>query len=78
MGINPRSVDPPKVSVWLSHFKWCHLIDSPLAVQIVLASLNQEDLELVVEVGKSTSDDTTTRTTTNHNNINFVWDSHLG
>ena len=49
----------------------------PWVVEIILPSFNQKNLELVVEVGKPTSDDTTTRTTTAHNDIDFVWDGHL-
>lgn len=52
-------------------------MSSPWVIQIVFPSLNQKDLELVVQVGKPASDDTTTRTTTAHNDINFVWDGHL-
>lgn len=52
-------------------------MNSPWVVQVVFPSLNQKNLELVVEVGKPAGDDTAARTTTAHNDINFVRNGHL-
>lgn len=50
----------------------------PSVVQVVLASLNEEDLKFVVEVGQSTSWHAAGRATTTHDNINLVGNSHDG
>ena len=76
--VDPRSVDPSKIQYASCVFMRVEPMNSPWVVQVVLPSLNQKNLELVVEVGKPASDDTTTRTTTTaHNDINFVRDGHL-
>lgn len=51
--------------------------ENPWVVEVVLSSLNQEDLEVVVEIGESSSHNTTTRTTSAHDDVDLIWDRHL-
>ena len=47
--------------------------EDPWVVEVVLSSLNQEDLEIVVEVGQPTRNYTSTRTSTAHDDIDLAW-----
>ena len=51
--------------------------ENPWVVEVVLSSLNQEDLEVVVEIGETSSHNTTTRTTSTHDDVDLIWDRHL-
>lgn len=48
----------------------------PWVVEIVFTCLDQEDLEVVIEVGKSASGNTAGAASTADDNINLVRDSH--
>ena len=54
----------PRVDTWT---------EDPWVVEIVLSSLNQEDLEVVVEVGQTSSNNTSTGTTTTHDDIDLEY-----
>lgn len=51
--------------------------EDPWVVQVVLSTLNQEDLEVVVEIGQTSSNHTTTRTTSTHDDVDLIGNRHL-
>ena len=50
----------------------------PWVVQVVFASFNQQDLEIMVQVSKSTGDYAAGAATTADNDVHFLWDGHGG
>lgn len=43
-------------------------------VEVALTRLDEQHLEVVIEVGKSTCDYTTTTATSTHNDVEFLWE----
>lgn len=50
----------------------------PWVVQVVLTCFNQQNLEIMVQVGKSTGDYAAGAATTADNDVHFIWDGHDG
>lgn len=50
----------------------------PWIVEVVLASLNQEDLQVVIEIGEPAGDDAACAAAATDNDVDFVWDGHPG
>ena len=47
-------------------------------IQIVFSGLDQHDLKLMIEVGQSASNHTTSRSSADHDDIDFLRNRHLG
>ena len=72
--VNTRAVDPECLSHGPYQEGSCSL---PWIVQIVLPSLDQQDLQLVVKIGKPASRHAARAASTTHDNINFIGDRHF-
>lgn len=45
----------------------------PRVVEVALASLDKQDLEVMVKIRQSSSNDTTAASTTAHNDVELLW-----
>ena len=50
---------------------------SPWIVQVVFSSFDQQDLQIVVKIGKPASRHATSAASTTHDNVNFIRDGHF-
>lgn len=56
------------------HVTWVNTrAEDPWIVQVGLSSLNQEDLEIMIQVRQSSSNDTPTTSPTTYDDINLSW-----
>lgn len=52
-------------------------VSLPWVVEVVLSGLNQEDLKIVVQVGKAAGWDTARAATTTDDDVNLLGDGHF-
>jgi hypothetical protein len=67
-----RVVEGGSLAVQLHVLRVNTWTEDPWVVEVVLSGLNQENLEIVVEVGQSARNYTSTRTSTAHDDIDLA------